>query len=81
MYYITFVINHNIFSFLYDRVRHQRIVSWKDAYAQGKVYMAYHKLANDCNKSKNNNNSDDDDYDDIGNIIYDIRYLYLYILR
>ena len=47
------------YSFLYDRIRHQQIVSWKDAYAQGKVYIAYHKLVEGSYDDSNEEEEED----------------------
>jgi hypothetical protein len=46
---------YNNLSFLYDRVRQQRVVSWQDTFARGKLYISYDKLLDD-----------DDGYDDDG---------------
>lgn len=46
---------YNNLSFLYDRVRQQRVVSWQDTFARGKLYISYDRLLDD---------DDDDGYHD-----------------
>jgi len=49
---------YNNLSFLYDRVRQQRVVSWQDTFARGKLYISYDRLLDD------DDGYDDDGYDD-----------------
>ena len=49
---------YNNLSFLYDRVRQQRVVSWQDTFARGKLYISYDRLLDD---------DDDGGYDDDDN--------------
>jgi len=41
-------------SFLYDRVRQQKLVSWQDTYARGKMYISYDKLLDDDDNNDDN---------------------------
>ena len=48
----------NNLSFLYDRVRQQRVVSWQDTYARGKLYISYDRLV-DSDDDVNGDGDDD----------------------